>query len=192
MSEETQTKDRMDPWYAVRVRSNREWVVAVHLRERGYEQFVPSCKVERTWSDRKKLIEECLFSGYVFCRLDPFHRLPVLSIPGVVGIVGFGSTPAPIEEAEMQRVQAMVRSGLKVMPWPFLQEGDRVLIEKGPLAGLEGILQRSKGSYRIVVSLSLLQRSISAEIDRNWVRRISPGPPGSRTPRMTTRYEDRE
>lgn len=189
--DEDPASDRLNPWYAVRVRSNRERVVAIHLRERGFEQFVPSYKVQRTWSDRKKVIDECLFPGYVFCRLDPHNRLPVVSIPGVVGIVGLGTTPAPIAEVEMERVRAMVRSGRNVLPWPFLQLGDHVLIEKGPLAGLEGILQRTKGGYRIVVSLTLLQRSISAEIDQSWVRRLDKRAPGSRTERGSSRYENR-
>jgi transcription antitermination factor NusG len=160
------------PWYAVRVRSNREGLVSNQLRERGYEQFSASYQVERQWSDRKKQIEQFLFPGYVFCRLNPNNRLPVLMVPGVVDLVGFGKSPIPIPEEEIERVRTMVKSGLHVMPWPFLEVGDTVLIEKGPLVGMEGILQRVKGKFRLVVSVGLLQRSVSAEIDRAWVRPI--------------------
>ncbi len=162
------------PWFAVRVRSNHEHTVSLHFKDRGLEDFLPSYKSESQWSDRKKIIEKALFPGYVFCRFNPNNRLPVLSVPGVVGIVGFGALLAPIEEAEMERVRAIVRSGLAVLPWPYLKEGDTVVIEKGPLEGLEGILQRVKGKLRIVVSLTLLQRSVSAEIDRAWVRPVTP------------------
>lgn len=160
------------PWFAVRVRSNREPSVSLHLRERGFEQFSPSYHVESQWTDRKKLTEKFLFPGYVFCRLNPHDRLPVLIVPGVVGLVGFGQIPAPIPDIEMERVRLMVRSGLPVAPWPYLQQGDRVLIERGPLAGLEGLLLRTKGKYRLVVSLNLLQRSVSAEVERGWIRPI--------------------
>ncbi|MGC4053266.1 MAG: UpxY family transcription antiterminator [Paludibaculum sp.] len=160
----------MYPWYAVRVRSNREAVVSLHLRERGLEEFTPSYRVERQWSDRVKYIDQPLFPGYVFCRLNLNNRMPVLTVPGVVGLVGVGKQPVTIAEAEVERVRTMVRSGVAVSPWPFLKEGDPVLIERGPLAGLEGILQRLKGKLRIVVSVSLLQRSVSAEIDTSWVR----------------------
>ena len=64
----------------------------------------------------------------------------------------------------------MVSSGLLVMPWPYLEVGQPVLIERGPLAGLEGILERVKNGLRIVVSVTLLQRAVAAEIDRAWVR----------------------
>lgn len=165
---------RPHPWFAVRVRSNYEHVVSTHLKDRGLEDFLPCYRAESQWSDRKKIIEKSLFPGYVFCRFNPNNRLPVLSVPGVVGIVGVGPVPSAIEEVEIERVRAMVRSGLSVIPWPYLREGDMVYIEKGPLEGLEGILQRVKGKFRIVVSLTLLQRSVSAEIDRTWVRPITP------------------
>lgn len=160
------------PWFAVRVRSNREQTVSLHLREQGLEQFCPSYHVETQWTDRKKLTEKFLFPGYVFCRVNPSDRLPVLIVPGVVGLISFGQVPAPIPDIEIEQIRMMVRSGLPVAPWPYLKQGDRVLIERGPLEGLEGILQRTKGKYRLVVSLNLLQRSVAAEVDRSWVRPI--------------------
>lgn len=160
-------------WYAVRVRSNQERTAITHLRERGFEEFAPSYKTESVWSDRKKQIDRFLFPGYVFCRLNPNDRLPVLSAPGVVDLVGFGRTPAPIPEDEIERVRRMVDSGLMVNPYPFVKVGESVLIERGPLTGVEGILVEVKGRCRLVVSINLLQRSVSAEVDRQSVRPMS-------------------
>lgn len=162
------------PWFAVRVRSNCERTAAMHLRERGYEEFAPCFKAQRQWSDRKKIIDQFLFPGYVFARLNPENRLPVLSAPGVVGMVGFGKVPCPIPDREIDGIRALVQSGLLVQPWPFLQIGERVLIERGPLAGVEGLLEQVKGRYRLVVSVELLQRAVSAEVDRDWVRPLKP------------------
>ena len=176
------------PWFAVRVRSNHERIASAHLRERGYEEFSPSWKTERRWSDRTKEMDQFLFPGYVFCRLNPLDRLPVLTAPGVVDLVGFGKIPAPIPEDEIENVRRMVQSGLLVMPWPFLELGHRVLIERGPLAGVEGILDEVKGKYRLVVSVQLLQRSVSAEVDRDWIRPLPPArsdKSGATTPRPT-------
>ena len=160
------------PWFAIRVRSNCERLTAIHLHERGYEEFAPSYQTERRWSDRKKRLDQFLFPGYVFCRFDVEHRLPVLTTPGVVGLVGFGKTPSPIPDHEIQHIRSIIRAGFLVTPWPFLQLGQRVVIERGPLEGVEGILQQVKGRFRLVVSISLLQRSISTEVDRDWVRPI--------------------
>lgn len=159
-------------WYAVRVRSNQERMASLYLREIGYEEYAPTYRAERQWSDRIKMIDRPLFPGYVFCKLDPADRLPILKAPGVVSLVGIGKSPVPIPAVEMERVRRLVGSGLLVTPWPFLQVGQKVLIERGPLAGLEGILERVKNQLRIVVSVTLLQRAVAAEIDRNWVRPI--------------------
>jgi transcription antitermination factor NusG len=161
------------PWFALRVRSNHERVAAMHLREQGYDEFCPAYKSERQWSDRKKTVERFLFPGYVFCRLNPDDRLPVLMMPGVVKLVGFGAQPAPIPDQEIEHVRTLVGSGLLVTPWPFLSVGQTVVLERGPLAGVEGILQQIKKTFRLVVSVHMLQRSVSTEVDRAWVRPVN-------------------
>jgi transcription antitermination factor NusG len=163
----------LKPWFALRLRSNYERIAAVHLRERGYEPFAPSYRVERRWSDRTKKIDQFLFPGYIFCRFDPNDRLPVLTVPGIVDVVGFGKSPQHIPDDEIERVRRMVESGLPVAPYPYMQVGQAVLIEQGPLAGVEGVLVQVKGKTRLVVSVNLLQRSVSAEIDRHSIRPIS-------------------
>lgn len=165
-------------WFALRVRSNQERTAALHLRSRGYEEFSPSYKVENEWSDRRKTVDQLLFPGYVFCRLDPQDRLPVLTVPGVVGLVGFGRGPSPIPDYELERVRTMVQSGLLVTPWPYLEAGQTVVLERGPLTGVEGIIEKVKGGLRLVVSISLLQRSVSTEVDRTWVRPVKQSRPG--------------
>jgi transcriptional antiterminator NusG len=160
------------PWFALRVRSNYERITVSHLRERGYEEFAPAYKSERRWSDRTKQIDQFLFPGYIFCRFNPSERLPILTAPGVVDVVGFGRMPEPIPHAEIERVRRMVDSGLLVTPYPYVQVGQAVLIERGPLSGLEGILVEVKGKVRLVVSINLLQRSVSAEVDRHSIRPI--------------------
>jgi transcription antitermination factor NusG len=160
------------PWFALRLRSNYERIAGIHLLERGYEQFAPSYKVERRWSDRTKQIDQFLFPGYIFCRFDANDRLPILTVPGVVDVVGFGKSPQHIPDAEIERVRRMVDSGLLVTPYPYLQVGQTVLIERGPLSGIEGILVEVKGKARLVVSVNLLRRSVSAEVDRNSIRPI--------------------
>jgi transcription antitermination factor NusG len=160
------------PWFALRLRSNSERIASAHLRQRGYQEFAPSYKVEKRWSDRIKQIDQFLFPGYLFCRFDPNDRLPVLSAPGVVEVVGFGKLPQHIPEAEIERVRRMVNSGLLVTPYPYVQVGQAVLIERGPLGGVEGILVEVKGNARLVVSVNLLRRSVSAEVDRHSIRPI--------------------
>ena len=160
-------------WYALRVRSNFEWAVNAVLTGREYEAFLPTYRTLRRWSDRTKEVEAPLFRGYTFCRFDASRRLPILTTPGVVSIIGSASGPIQVDEREIASVRAMVASGVVVGPWPFLREGQFVAVERGPLAGVEGIVVSFKSQYRLVVSVSLLQRSIAVEIDRDWVRPTS-------------------
>jgi transcription antitermination factor NusG len=172
MAYETQSEPAHSPlpWFAVRVKSNRERAVATLLGQRGYQRFLPTCKVRTRWSDRIKSADRILFPGYVFCSFNPDYRLPILSTPGVLHVVGVGKEPAAVPEVEMSALWTTLQSGVAVGPWPYLRSGDSVIVERGALAGVEGIVTHFKGGYRLVVSIALLQRSIAAEIERDWVR----------------------
>jgi transcription antitermination factor NusG len=164
--------DKELPWYALQVRSRHEKLVASTLLSKGYEGFLPVCHKKSRWSDRYKDVLLPLFPGYVFCRFEAAKRLPVLVTPGVVRVLGIGGSPHPVEEEEISAVLAIVASGLYAEPYPFLRTGQRVRIEQGSLSGVEGILAGSKGPARLIISLSLLQRSVAVEIDRDWVAAV--------------------
>jgi transcription antitermination factor NusG len=157
------------PWFALQVRARHEQGVADHLVGKGYELFLPLYKCRKRWSDRVKEVEAPLFPGYLFCRLNPHDRLPILKTPAMIQIVGSNRIPTAVDEYEIQAIQAMVASGIPNQPWPFLATGDRVRIESGPLIGLEGILVEFKGNHRLVLSVTLLQRSVAVEIDSAFV-----------------------
>jgi transcription antitermination factor NusG len=163
-------------WMALQVKSRSEKLVAFALNSKHIEVFLPLYTARRRWSDRVKQIELPLFDGYVFCRLNPVHRMPVLTIPGVIQIVGIGRTPVPIADDEIQALQSVMRSGLPSMPWPFLEVGQRVRVRHGALRDLEGILLKAKGSHRLVLSVSLLQRSVAVEVDRDSVAPLGRNP----------------
>ncbi len=88
----------------------------------------------------------------------------------MVSIVGRGKQPEAIPDAEIDNVRSMLHSGFAVDHYPYLRAGDKVLIIKGPLSGVEGMLIMEKDKYRVVVSVNLLQRSIAVEIDSDSVR----------------------
>jgi len=169
----TETGKDAYPWFALRVRSSYEKTVAALLNGKGYQWLLPLYKCRRRWSDRIKEVELPLFPGYLFCRFDMQKRLPILTTPGILLIVGIGKRPLPIDPTELAAIQTLVKSELPSQPWPFLQIGDRVGINYGALCGLEGILLDFKGHHRLVLSVTLLQRSVAVEIDGAWVRPLS-------------------
>ena len=141
----------------------------------GIREFLPLWVSRRRWSDRYEPVEVPLFPGYVFCRLKPQARLPLLMIPGVMQFVGIGKAPAPIGDGEIDAIRTAVNSGLSYDPRPFLETGERVLVERGPLAGVEGLLVGFRKNYRLVVSVALLKRSVAVEIDGDWVTPVETG-----------------
>jgi transcription antitermination factor NusG len=157
------------PWYALQVRPRFEKIIATTLLNKGYEGFLPLYRNRSRWSDRIKEVELPLFPGYLFCRFDINKRLPILVTPGVMHVVGIGKIPYPVEEDEIAALQAIVISGLQAEPRSYLNIGAKVRIEIGPLAGLEGILLALKGTSKLIISVSLLQRSVAVHIDESWV-----------------------
>lgn len=159
-------------WFAIQVKPRSEKVVSASARNKGYEEFLPLYPVNRRWSDRIQRVDVPLFPGYVFCKLGSESRLPLLMIPGVSGLVGTGKIPIPIDETEICAIQACCRSGLLAEPHPFLRAGQIVQLQRGPLAGMEGYYVADRKRHRIVVTISLLQRSVGIEIDRDWVKPV--------------------
>jgi transcription antitermination factor NusG len=153
------------PWYALRVRGRHEKTTAALLQDKGYENFLPLYTSARRWSDRIKEIEFPLFPGYLFCRFGLHDRVPILKTLGVLSIVGIGTTPTPVDSGEIAAIQSVIQSRLPVEPWPFLHIGQRVHIDSGSLCGLQGIVVHFKSQARLVVSITLLQRSVAVEID---------------------------
>jgi transcription antitermination factor NusG len=163
-------QENSQPWYAVHVRSRFEYATSSALRDRGYESFLPVYRSKRAWSDRVKELDMPLFPGYVFCRFDATNPWGVVNSPGVAYVVSAGKQYLPVDDQEIAALRALCGSKLAVEPWPYLEVGRRVVLERGPLCGAEGIVVELKKQARIVVSVSLLRRSVSAEIDREWIR----------------------
>jgi transcription antitermination factor NusG len=164
------------PWYPIRVRSNFEQAVSGSLRGKGYETYVPVYRKLGSPNPRTRNIDFPLFPGYVFCRIDLLHRLPVVMTPGVVHVVSFGGAFVPVPETELEAIREVILSGLPCVPWPYLAKGQTVRIEYGSMTGVEGRLIQARGQLRIVLSIEMLQRSVSVEIDRSWVRPVGPSP----------------
>lgn len=158
-------------WYAVQVRSNHECVASGNLISRNVEVFLPTYTVQRQWSDRVKQMELPLFPGYMFCRIVPEKRRLILTAPGVVGILSCGKVPLAVPEEEVEAVRRVVRSKLNYSPSTF-SPGERVRIHEGPLSGIEGTLLEVRQQSRVLISVSTVQRAVSVEIDRRWVRSI--------------------
>lgn len=177
------TEPNVDRWYALQLRSRWESSTAALLSCKGYQTFLPIYKSAKRGSGSKG-IQAPLFPGYLFCRFNVSDRLPVLITPGVISVVGTGRIPIPLEESEIEAIQRMVSMGMRVEPCPYLEVGQLVRIEDGALSGVQGVLTSFRGTRRIVVSISLLRRSVALEIDRCAVSAVQPKHRGAAQPRL--------
>ncbi len=164
-------------WYALHVRSRHEKAVAQVLRNKGLREFLPLYKARRQWSQRIAEVDTPLFPGYVFCRFDVAQRrVPVITTPGVMDIVGFGNKAEPLDEGEIYSIHRVLDLGIAAEPWKYTPAGQRVRIEHGALAGMEGIFLEAKKNHLLLLSLTLLQRSVAIQVDEASVRKIDPAP----------------
>jgi transcription antitermination factor NusG len=152
-------------WYALRTKSRHEKVVRDQLDKQGIEPLLPTVKRLSQWKDRKKEIEVPLFSGYCFVRFAQQDKVPVQKVTGVVEIVGSGSRPEPIPEEEIDALRRLMTSVLPYDPHPYLHEGMRVEVVRGPLQGVHGILLRKDKRHRLVLGVHLIQQAAAVEID---------------------------
>lgn len=159
-------------WYALYTRSRHEKSVDEFLRRKRIETFLPLRKIRRKWSDRIKQIEEPLFKGYLFVHTAYKDRLEILRTKGVVRFVGFGLFPSIVPEASLFALKRFIEEDMEVDPFPYLREGDPVVVCSGPFRGVEGFLTYRKGKYRLVISLDLIEQSASIEIDAACVEKV--------------------
>lgn len=148
------------------VKPRFEKSVSSILGQKGFEDFLPLNAESRKWSDRVKTVQLPLFPRYLFCKFSLHEQVAILNTPGVQRIVGFGMGPQAIPDQEIESLRLLIASGFPALTCDYIAEGERILVRQGPLAGMEGMLVKTKSDCRVVVSIHLLQRSVYAEVDR--------------------------
>jgi transcription antitermination factor NusG len=159
-------------WYVAHTCANHEKRVAIQLGQRSVEHFLPLYDSVRRWKDRRMKLQLPLFPGYVFVRLPLRERLKVLQVPGVARLISFNGQPAVLPDGEVEALRAGLVTQLRVEPHPYLTVGRRVRVKSGAFKGVEGILIRKKNACRVVLSLDLIMKSASVEVDASDLERI--------------------
>ena len=160
-------------WFAVFTTPRHEKHVSEILAERQIEAFLPLYRAQRQWKKSRPVVLELpLFPTYVFVRIARQSRGIVLGTPGVLSIVGSSKEPWPLRDFEIEAL----RSGLlerKIEPHPYLTVGERVRIKSGVMTGVEGVLVRKKGEFRVVLSLDTIMRSVAVEVNADDIELVS-------------------
>ena len=157
------------PWFALQTRPKNERKVERLLKQKAYDCFVPIYRSKRKWSDRTVEIDFPLFPGYVFCRFNASALGKAISTQGVTRVVGFGGSPAEVAREEIDALRLLARTSLLREPWKYLPNGTQVLVETGPLAGIQGVIKADDNKKQLVISITLLQRSVAIQLDEDTV-----------------------
>lgn len=160
-------------WFAAYTLAHHEKRVADLLARRCLEAFLPLYPALRRWRNRcRKRLELPVFPNYVFVRIPAGERVRVLSVPGVLSLVGFGGRPAPLPDGQIEALRALSgRRGLE--PHPYLAAGERARIVAGPMSGFEGVLLRRKNNLRLVLALDVILKSVAVEVDEEDVEPVT-------------------
>lgn len=153
-------------WFAIQTIAKHEKRVTKQLQDKDIDTFLPLVPEIHRWSDRKTKVDVPLFSCYTFVRIMPAleKRMPVLTTPGVLGFVGSKTGGIPIPDNEIESLKTAIKTH-RCGVHPFISVGTRIRIKRGPLAGVEGILTSRGNDQCLVISLQLLQRSVSIKIE---------------------------
>ena len=160
-------------WYAIWTRSHCERLVAQQLLAKGFQPFLPEMAMRSRKPDTTPTVQRPMFPGYLFLKhsMEKSSYIEILKARGVVRILEGGwNRLTPIADEEMHAIERVLDSGATVLAHPYFNQGDRVRVVEGPLAGVEGLFVRDKKSRgRLVVSVNLLQTSVAIEVDGDFV-----------------------
>ena len=154
-------------WYAVHTRARHEKRVVAQFEEKRVCTFLPLLRQIHRWSDRRSVVEIPMFSCYAFVRMvqTAEERSKVLRTPGVLGFVGSERQGTLIPDEQIESLRKAISEKIPCLPHPFISVGKRVRIRGGSLDGVEGILMRQGGDQSLVISVELLQRSVSNRVE---------------------------
>lgn len=142
------------PYYVIRTKPRADRQVQERLQAQG---FVP--------------LSLKFFPGFLFLKFHPSQRLQIGSLPGVHSIVGFAAQPSAVNEEELIALIRVADSRLPVGPAPFPAKGISCRLSSGPLEGVSAVVLGDLDKPMAVLSLSLLQRSVAVEVEREWLGR---------------------
>lgn len=152
-------------WFAIYTRGNHEKKTNEYLLKKNVKTYLPLREVISQWKDRKKKLFLPLFPGYLFVNIYPGERFEILNTKGAVRILGDNGIPTPVPDEEIESTRKLLDTDLKYNHFPYDITGREVEVVRGPLQGISGKVIRMKGLCNLILSVHLIRRSLSVEID---------------------------
>jgi len=159
-------------WYAIYTRANAERKLYNNLKENNIECYLPTRKVHKVWSDRKKWVEEPLFRCYLFVRVSYKEFFTALNTTGVVCYVSFGGKAQAIPESQIDSIKTFLSQSEHevTVSYERIQKGESVEVLNGSLQGIKGEVINVSGQSRLLIRIDSLNCNLYANISREDVR----------------------
>jgi transcriptional antiterminator RfaH len=153
-------------WYLIYTKPRHERRVAEQLQEKQINVFFPTMTRVKQWSDRKKVMQEPMFPSYVFVFLQDLKmHYYSLGTFGFLKYVKFGKDVARVPEKVIDSLKVLASHEQEVeVTETHIHAGQKVVVQKGPLTGLEGEVLKHNGKHKILVRVSLLMRNVLVDI----------------------------
>ena len=161
-------------WYALHTKSRFENVVNEGLAKKSLDVFLPKITVKSRRRDRHKMIRVPLFPGYIFVRTDlnPYEHIEILKTTGAVKLIGSATGPVAIADGTIESLKIMVATGEEVVTGTRFRKGDRVMVIRGPFAGVTGIFASYRGDGRVIVNIEALGQFAAVNVDADDVEKL--------------------
>jgi len=160
-------------WYAIYTKPRWEKKVSEMLSEKGVDNYLPLQKVLRQWSDRRKWVSEPLFKSYVFVYINHEQYLSTLQTPGVIRFITFERKAVPIPPVQIEAIRVFIKTGEEMLSnIPDIEIGDRVMVTRGSLKGLEGTLVQISNKHRMRIMIEGIRQSLHLKIPASYLKKI--------------------
>ena len=160
------------PWHVLHVLTNHEKKVAQHLQVRSIEHYLPLYREKVRWTDRTVVAERPLFSGYVFARFESQSRIPVISAPGVLRLLGDQLWDL-VEDVELEKIRTGLAKGMNLRPHPPITVGTKVRIRVGVFEGVEGVVSELRKQCKVIITLAAVHQCFSLETEIDELQVLS-------------------
>ena len=156
----------MNNWYVVYTKPRWEKKITRLLDDKGIKNYCPLNRIERQWSDRKKIIYEPLFKGYVFVNVVEEEKWSLKNIEGIINFVYWLGKPAKVRQDEIERIQRFLQEFKDVeVTENKIIKSDSVIITQGVLMNYKGIVVEVVGN-KARVQIDSMGIRLSALFDK--------------------------
>ena len=165
--------DSTPRWYAVYTKSRNEKKVAQLLEQKNIEVYLPLLKTLKQWSDRRKFVDEPLFRGYVFVRVNNQNYIEVLNTAGVVCYVTIAREKIPIPDCQIEAVKTFLGELSISKSLNYFEVGNQIEVAYGPMRGLRGRLISAKDHRKLIVQIDAIRQNITLTLPAHLIKKVN-------------------